>query len=345
MSEVQYKEIIISLFIAKIEKDFGTEGLKKALFLADKIRDLFKFIYVGDYDKIIAVTPITITDKLYEEISAPDCQEIIHFEHVQNLGSKELYIEFSLSGKIFISKNATLELSTIKDKAIIYEKEGDFEFFHTKLDRDLLTPINGIESYFSSKTFSNLNDALEFYKVNFAQNSSCKILQNIWNDDNRIKLIDGASEALMRDSLCQFLRMRLDDVREIMPEQNVNEKNPVDIKVFWNFSKHIALIEIKWLGKSISNVAYSQARANKGAKQLADYIDEYKIQEPTNISKGYLVVFDARRRKVDCDVSVLTRADLDHYSNREIEYNPDYNVLRNDFERPKRFFLKAKLPN
>lgn len=345
MSELQYKEIIVSLFIAKIEKDFGADGITQALFLSDKIRELYKFIYVGDYDKVIAVTPIDITEKLHEVIGITDCQEIGNLEHVQALNHKEIFIEFSKSGKIYISNNVTADLTVIKDKGIIYERASDYEYFHTKRDKDLLTPIRGIESYFSSKTFSDLNEALEFYKVNFAQNTSCKILQNIWIDDSKIKVIRGSSEAIMRDSLCQFLRMHLNDVREVMPEQNVNEKNPVDIKVFWNFSKHIALIEIKWIGKSESNVVYGAARANSGAKQLSDYIDEYKIQEPTNISKGYLVVFDARRRKPDLPITELTTEDVDFFSDKEIDYDPDYTLSRTDFEKPKRFFLKAKLPN
>lgn len=342
--EIDYRKVIINLFVAKLEKDFGSKGIERALFLASKIKSVYEVIDVKKIKNIKIVTSlekhIDINDKLVgniEELSAS-------LELVTDSSSTSIFLEFTESGKIFFSEDV-IDTSSIKNLAIIYEKIGENEYFHNMTDKDLLEPLSGIDSYFAPNTFKSLDEALEFYKTNVAKNTSCKILQGIWYDDYKIKIEKGASEGIMRDSLCQFLRYRLRGLKEVMPEQNVNEKNPVDIKVSWNYTKHIAFIEIKWLGKSISNTTYTQSRALDGAKQLVDYLDEYTQQNPNVVSYGYLVVFDARRRKVDSPVDKLTTEDVNFYRNKEILYQPKYEEQRDDFAKPQRFFLNANLSN
>lgn len=342
--EIDYNKVIIKLFVAKLEKDFGSKGIERALFLASKIKSVYEVIDVRKFKNIKIVTSLekhlTINDKLVGNIEELNSS----LELVTDSSSTSIFLEFTESGKIFFSEDV-IDTNSIKNVAIIYEKIDGFEYFHNKTDKDLLEPLNGIDSYFAPNTFKSLDEALEYYKTNVAKNTACKILQGIWHDENKIKIAVGASEALMRDSLCQFLRHRLRGLREVMPEQNVNEKNPVDIKVFWNYTKHIAFIEIKWLGKSISNTSYSQSRALAGAKQLVDYLDEYAQQNPNEVSIGYLVVFDARRDKVDRPINELTTKDVDFYKDKKIEYNPKYEEQRNDFAKPQRFFLSTKLSN
>lgn len=343
--DINYKEIVVKLFVAKLDKDYGDEGISRALYLAEKIKSVYKVIDIRNFDKIIVAASLIKTETINQLLQANIIEVEASFDKITASTSKAIFIEFSFSGRVFISEDNDINVQGIKDKAIIYEKDGEYEYFHTKNSRNMLDPIPGVESYFSPSTFKSLDEALEFYETNVAKTTSCHILKEIWNDSQRIKIISGSSESIMRDSLCQFLRHRLLGIKEVMPEQNVNEKNPVDIKVFWNYSKHIAFIEIKWLGKSVSNTTYSQSRALEGAKQLADYMDDYNGQIPNNVAKGYLVVFDARRRKVDSPISELTVEDVDFYSNKDIQYNPKYDEIRKDFETPKRFFLKAKLDN
>ncbi|MGJ8743266.1 hypothetical protein [Polaribacter sp.] len=342
--EIDYNKVIINLFVAKLEKDFGSKGIDRALFLATKIKSVYEVIDVRKFKNIKIITSlekhIKINDKLVGNIEELNSS----LELVTDSSSPSIFLEFTESGKIFFSEDV-IDTNSIKNVAIIYEKIDEFEYFHNKTDKDLLEPLNGIDSYFAPNTFKSLDESLEFYKTNVAKNTSCKILQGIWHDDYKIKIAKGASEGIMRDSLCQFLKYRLRGLKEVMPEQNVNEKNPVDIKVFWNSTKHIAFIEIKWLGKSISNTSYSQSRALDGAKQLVDYLDEYAQQNPNMISNGYLVVFDARRKKIDNPISELTTEDVDFYKDKKIEYNPKYEEQRDDYAKPQRFFLNANLSN
>ena len=342
--EIDYNKAIINLFVTKLEKDFGNKGIERALFLAPKIKSVYEVIDVRKFKNIKIVTSlekhVKINDKLVGNIKELNSS----LELVTDSSSTSIFLEFTESGKIFFSEDA-IDTSSIKNIAIIYEKIDEFEYFHNKTDKDLLEPLDGIDSYFAPNTFKSLDESLEYYKTNVAKNTSCKILQGIWCDDYKIKIAKGATEGIMRDSLCQFLRFRLRGLKEVMPEQNVNEKNPVDIKVFWNYTKHIAFIEIKWLGKSISDTNYSQSRALDGAKQLADYLDEYAQQNPNSVSYGYLVVFDARRRKVDRPIEELTFDDVNFYKDKNIKYNPKYDEQRNDYAKPQRFFLNANLSN
>ena len=84
--------------------------------------------------------------------------------------------------------------------------------------------------------------------------------------------------------------------------------------------------------------------ANKGAKQLADYLDENAVEAPEHQTMGFLIVFDGRRKDVDYDTTDLTREQAMWFSTREITYDPDYASARHDFADPLRCFLMPLQP-
>jgi hypothetical protein len=151
-------------------------------------------------------------------------------------------------------------------------------------------------------------------------------------------------ERKMRQSLTQYLKIRLRGNIEVRPEQVVDESHPVDIKVTWFLSNRLALIEIKWLGKSRNarslTTSYSIGRARKGARQLADYIDGNASQAPIHVSRGYLVVIDGRRYGLNINVASVNHKRGMYYANSEISYNPKFHKLRPDFEEPIRMFAE-----
>jgi len=111
-------------------------------------------------------------------------------------------------------------------------------------------------------------------------------------------------------------------------------------------------LEIKWLGKStaISQVPrpdptyteYDMPRAQSGAKQLADYMDREIRHSNTNSPRGYLVVFDARRRNLKGAADFILKEDALHYENLELHFNPDYSITREDFSPAYRFFMRPR---
>lgn len=152
----------------------------------------------------------------------------------------------------------------------------------------------------------------------------------------------------MRRSLTQFLRSVL-RTANVQPEQNVDETHPVDIHVSFLMTSQHAIIEIKWLGKSVKpdgshdGTAYPQSRALAGAKQLAEYLDSTHQSSPHHGARGYLVVFDGRRAGLADGVTELEAANALHYENADITYSPDYSANRDDFDPPMRMFLYPKL--
>jgi hypothetical protein len=147
----------------------------------------------------------------------------------------------------------------------------------------------------------------------------------------------------LHNFLYAFLRHDEIDLRE---EQNVNEKNPVDLKVVWRMENRSAIIEVKWLGKSIDiktrkiKQTYSDGRAREGAKQLAEYLEWHRQQAAKEDTRGYLVIFDCRRNRLKTSATSVDKLGGLHYEKREVVYAPEYHKARDDFEEPIRMFLE-----
>jgi hypothetical protein len=147
----------------------------------------------------------------------------------------------------------------------------------------------------------------------------------------------------MQRSLWRYLRNTMrgtNRVVEIDREQPVDGRRPPDIKITWSQTKRIALIEVKWMGQSVNDVgtgissfATDESDANEGAQQLADYLDANFRRSPQHQTKGYLVVFDARRRNLGFSTAELSYDDAMEYLMREIEWAPDHSN-RHDFATP-----------
>jgi len=241
----------------------------------------------------------------------------------------------------------SIDLSKLAQSAIVYTfDQGKDTFFAGSRQATMLKLVaQAFSSNFGVPRFHSLKDALEDYRLRTARHTGCKILEKIWFDSNRIFFIP-KPESLMRDSLVQFLNNVLGSEAQVRPEQNVNETEPVDIFIHWYMSQHLALIEVKWMGKSHNGVKitteYGEARANHGAKQLADYLDENYRTAPLHAARAYLIVFDARRANTAADTRTISRPDGLKFENREITFQPAYHVDRLDFEVPLRFFCEPK---
>ena len=256
-------------------------------------------------------------------------------------------IEVLHNGQIRLWNRHQPNLEQLAKSAVVYVYEGGTEQFLANDIRSIVPKINpAYASIFSMPTFSDLTIALEHYKAKMVRYSSCKIFSAIWFDKHQI-FLKNAQEKVMRDSLTQFLKSHLRGDLEVRPEQNVDESHPVDIKVTWWGTNRQALIEIKWLGTpkfadERVGRTYGDSRANEGAKQLAEYLDQNKKQVPTHITIGYLVVIDARLAGLTRGTRTIDQAKGLHYSDKEIEFNPKYHEMRNDFVSPTRMFAEPK---
>lgn len=251
-------------------------------------------------------------------------------------------IQVIQSGGFVIWPAFEADVHEISRTAVVYSFNLGVERFYANKENKLLPKvIRGRSSNFAVPTFNSLREALAAYRDTVVRTSSCEIMSTAWHGTNRL-YFKAAPEETIRRSLTRFLKITLDNA-EVRPEQIVDESHPVDIKVTWFMTNRLALIEIKWLGKSRDDekvtANYADARARKGAKQLAEYMDANKGQAPIHEARGYLVVVDARRAKLALYRTSISTEDGMKYSTAEIRYRPKYHEARSDFEHPIRMFV------
>lgn len=263
-------------------------------------------------------------------------------------------IELSSDGTFrFLQLGSDIDLKAAASDAIIYRYDDGVDRILIKEHDEYVQKVSPIlSSNFANATLSSLEEAFSRYSE-FALETKCRILASVWEggvDGPRLVLVN-RPESIMRDSLIQALQLLLRDANA-RPEHNTDETKPVDIRVEWFGSGTAALIEVKWLGRStavsrkpteeVTYTDYGPPRAQEGADQLADYLDREVRHTASTETRGYLVVFDARRKNVRGAADSLSQADAMHYSKDVIGYDPDHAQSRADFAPPLRFFLNPR---
>ena len=237
------------------------------------------------------------------------------------------------------------------DDVLIYKYYENKESFFAKKQEIGISHKSG--SQFSNE-FSELEEQLSNYKLHKIRHSSCPIFNEAWHSDKRIFFKGGGKdipEKFMQESLHNFLKDmsifkgeigQLESTRE----HNLDASKPVDIIVRWEKSNRIALIEIKWLGKSLQDnefkSTHSNARAVEGFVQLKDYFELAKKDYPYKIIKCYLVVIDGRRWQTNESTVSITRVNGLHYANQEIVFEDDKTFHKHykNFAEPIRMFVE-----
>ena len=267
---------------------------------------------------------------------------------VTALGSiHHLTVEIREDGTPFVWQSLPAELNSIAQSGIVYRLIQCVETF--SIDGAAIAVPKVIESAISQfwlNYFINLKDALLAYRDSMARTSKCHLLRQAWAEQNRLWFVT-KPEYRLRKALSNYLYsyLRHDDI-DLREEQNVDDSHPVDIKVIWRMENHSAIVEVKWIGKSIDittrklTANYTDARARKGAKQLAEYLEGHRQQAAKEDTRGYLVVFDCRRKGLKPTSTEVTKDDGLHFHNREIVYDPEFHHTRQDFEMPIRMFLE-----
>ena len=227
---------------------------------------------------------------------------------------------------------------------VFFHNNGDEKFLIADEEIPIDPIFGGAQSFFSRPNFANLDGALTYYRRQLVRQSHCLILKTAWYDCNRL-FFKAGPENTIQESLIYSLRVALGSHAEVMPEQKVNPTDPVDIRVSFHFTNRVALIEVKWLGKSKNSngsvtANHTASRAREGAHQLAGYLDNFSISSPFSAVRGYLVVLDARRRRLSHGSTSLSTEDGMHYADEEIDFNPRYDIDRTDFNEPLRMFAE-----
>ncbi len=333
------RRIVHELYIPAIQAKYGDEGIPALRILLDFLHRFFERIEPEMLDApLVVLHPISG----FEDASLPASPQFAYdIPSLAPLVRGPCIIRIRERG-YECWNNGPIDLSLLSQRAVVYcFDRGGERFVVDGTDHRVPTVDSTQASIFARPTFGSLREALQRYRYRVCA-SSCLLFNEAWEDSNRLFFRSGAEKA-MRRSLNQYLSAVLRDA-EVRPEQNVDESHPVDIKVTLTFTTRLALIEIKWLGKSRNagkiTASYGSARARSGAKQLADYLDENRTQAPEHLTRGYLVVLDGRRRGLSAESTNVSREDGFHYAGTEIAFDPEYHRARDDFEEPIRIFCE-----
>lgn len=194
--------------------------------------------------------------------------------------------------------------------------DGGNNIFYTKEEAD---------SYIKKKKANELENVLEDYRVHLRQRDTyekffiTKSMLNILYESLKIAkkneksfkkengyLLFNKPESRFRDDLYFYLKSEMQAI--INREDFQDDENRLDISVMDNFGTGIYLLEIKWIGKSISaddkgfgtEFSPTPHKVAEWVNQTVGYIKQ-KSDEHANIKNGYLVVFDARLNDITTD--------------------------------------------
>lgn len=328
-------------FVVKVDDTYGSAGVDDFRRCLGHLRLLYKNVSLDRY------VSITAFEGLFPYLKNKGKE--MRLENIHSEKGDRLTICFIEDDRVVLFPPDVIDVESLSANTIVYywdSNSSHSDQFYIKGElicfSDEVTPEEG--SLFAVRTYSDLDEALINYRDNVALMCNGRALTESMTTTRLF--FNPAPEDLLQEALNEYLSCRLRNC-DVKREHNVDESHPVDIIVSWRGTNHVALIEIKWLGKSLNEAqdrytTYADARAREGASQLVSYIDANSDSFPKDVTMGYLVVYDLRRHKnTDVNRDKMTRADAEYYWDKEIAYNPKYEDLRNDFKKPYRFFIKV----
>jgi hypothetical protein len=333
--------------LARAQQVFGEAGAEALVSLVGLLRQIYEYVapeqITGGLTIVSALSLQTPGAPLPDHLPTFG-QDIARPEELAALRPHTLTLIILPNGRLLVA-GADPDPRELARDALVYRYDaGQGEYF--LIGEDVAVRPDSVEDFLSVyaiPTFFDLEGALREYGSRRARHGHYADLKLAWRDPCRLMFLP-KPERHMRRSLEEYLDVSLRDVAEVLPEQNVDEEHPVDIRVHFSHTNRVALIGIKWLGKSAkvdgsSTTTYSASRAREGAQQLADYLDVHYVRAHGKVLMGYLVIFDARRRNINADTASVSHDDGFHYEHQEIEYDP-LTLAREDFASPRRFFME-----
>lgn len=334
-------------YVGKAKAHFGSGGSET---IKMAIRFISAFFQKVD-STIFAETPLHMAFAMEGEHAPGTTQALTanwQQQCKQAVAQGEVFLWIDEAGNAHFLTSNNLSAQTLSQSLVVFTFRQDKGVFVMKTET-IPTPEQNGRSLLTTPTYTDLVDALDSYRARDVLYCQCPIINRAWvggERGRRIMLVN-KPEAHLRNSLHYFLRVHLRNADSRL-EQNVDDTHPVDIKVVWAGPAATALIEVKWLGVSQNEAgtgagtSYSAARAREGAQQLAEYLEDeaQHASNPENV-RGYLFVFDARRRGVGDGSKQISVRDATYYESEDIDYDAKH-LERPDFATPIRAFMRAR---
>jgi hypothetical protein len=327
-----------------VQTAFGNPGVEAAFQIMEMAKTLYQHV---DPERIRGqVVIFRVISPPPEPAPQMPAELPVDFASLANVTIEDLVLEVVPDGRAYRRELGTRTVQEIAVQSVVYRYHAGRDEFLAKTESKVVFRYDAsARSQFSVPTLANLRDALQHYARENIRESTCYIFQSVWQDPNRL-FLRARPEAVMRNSLVQFLRNRMCSDHDVWPEQIVDESHPVDIRVKPKFSNNrLMLIEIKWLGDSVAGdghitARHREPRAQEGAQQLAQYLDDQRRFAPSHVVQGYYVVIDARRNNLREAATTISRTDGMHFENIELALNPAPHQTRRDFDPPYRMFAR-----
>lgn len=309
--------------------------------LVEEVKEVYRFVEPSHFlGKLLIFYRISNDSEILPRL---DENLIYYKDSLTTIVEGNYAIEICEDGRLYLWNSIDTDSLLLNNDILFYCYSNKEEFFSINQNQIKIVHYFPCGSIYALQ-YKALWDALEKYKIDKIRKSSCSEFSKCWNDDNRIFFKPGPEDD-MQVSLEQHLKSCLREV-DIVREYNLGASKPVDIRVSWKDANKAALIELKWIGKSINPkgnlLTYTDSRANDGAIQLKEYLDLDNKDTPTCITKGILVVIDARRRGTSKNTTTIDRTKGFYYSGKEIEFKDEnkYNETLPNFEKPLRMFTE-----
>jgi hypothetical protein len=336
------EEVCEHTHLPAIRLTFGEPGMDAAFEIMQAAKTLYRHVELERVKgRIIIFQKIVAADAA----PAPPVVPAIDFGALANDVITDLVIEIASDKQAYLVSEI-LVLEELAKSAVVYHWQGGQEEFLAGATRKSVLRLDkAARSQFAVPTLPTLRVALKNYSVENVRESSCYIFREAWHDQNRL-FFKAKAESIMRTSLTQFLKNRIGGDHDVWAEQNVDESHPVDIRVKPRLTNNrVMLIEIKWLGCSAASdghitAKHGQPRAQAGATQLAQYLDDQRQSAPTSVIHGYYVIIDGRRNNLQQGATSISASDGLHFEQRELTFDPPYHTTREDFDPPYRMFAK-----
>jgi len=339
---IRQENYLLEIFEKAKSKDYVTMAKN----IVEFIKDVYRYIEPSHFEGQIIV--------FYDFLSIinfmPGEEKELYDKGVLNNADSNIVMQIMEDENLpYFWKNADetniKQLLESSEGFIAYVLKDKKEYFFVNSNKISIFNHFSCPSIFALQ-YHELNQALLDYKNERVKNVSCEHFKKCWDDEKWIYL-KNKPETCMQLSLSEYLKSRIRGVN-VNREFTLGATKPVDVRVYWKEANRAALIELKWLGQSLKEdsiigTAYSNSRANEGILQIKEYIDLDSADNPTTISKGYLVVIDSRRRSISSSkVSSISRADGFYYSGKELEIYSDrqYWITYFNIEKPIRMFVE-----
>lgn len=345
-------EIARSHFVANAAKSLGRQGTDALRILLPKVIEISECI---DYESIN--TSLIVFYVYNPDVACLDYANAYEIEDVAELALHNegvLTVEVRRDGSLAVWKTI-LDDSCFAQGSLSYHfNAADGESFLVDAVSGSIPPPLSYARIFATSRFKDLENSLHHYAIRLARNSECQILAGLWREEARI-MWTPAPESDMRVSLYQYLAGSLRQGNpDVTQETNVDSKNPVDIQVKWANSNKVALIEVKWLGcsgalaDSTSGKAaritdrHGEVDATDGLVQLVNYLDLTRSRAGTYDRRGFLFIYDARRKNVGPGTASLSTEHALAFKDAHIVFDQDL-LARHDVAKPIRCFCEPLL--